>query len=78
MPSNPRDPRIPIHRYLGDGVYVESSGWDTCVNLTTTSEGIVTNRIVLKPDMLRALDDYLVELRAAVAEVMKERAETDA
>ncbi len=44
--------------YLGDGVYAESIYGDTL--LLTTEDGIrTTNRIVLEPEVLAALEDYL-------------------
>lgn len=49
--------------YLGDGVYVD---WDdaTYSIVLTTEDGIsVTNRIILEPEVLTALQRYLMKLR---------------
>lgn len=43
--------------YLGDGVYAEMEGTDL---ILTTSNGMkVTNRIILEPDVLDRLNQYL-------------------
>jgi hypothetical protein len=47
--------------YLGDGVYAQFENGDL---ILTTEDGIsVTNRIVLEPQVLAALDRYIKEKR---------------
>lgn len=44
--------------YLGDNVYLRRDGWDL---ILTTENGIyVTNRIVLEPEVLAALQAFLL------------------
>lgn len=52
-----------MKRYLGDGVYVQMEGLDTVL---TTENGLQeTNRIVLEPEVLNNLNEYLqAEFRA--------------
>lgn len=48
--------------YLGDAVYAEVDGSGALV--LTTKNGIwSTNLIVLEPEVIRRLDEYLVEMR---------------
>lgn len=53
-------------RYLGDGVYVRSAGYGTAIWLTTENGISETNRIMLAPEVDRALRRYMAELEAAV------------
>lgn len=47
--------------YLGDGVYVDFDGWSI---ILTTEDGVnVTNRIVLEPEVVNALLQFLNKLR---------------
>ena len=47
-------------RYIGDGVYAEFDGFNI---ILTTENGIsVTNRIILEPEVYRALMDYQKEV----------------
>lgn len=56
-------------RYLGDGAYVEFDGYALVL---TTEDGIrATNRVVLEPEVWRALEAF-------VAELTEERKATDA
>jgi hypothetical protein len=51
-------------RYLGDAVYVER---DERGIVLTTEDGIrATNTIVLEPEVIAALEEYLKELRSRV------------
>ena len=55
---------LPAKRYIGDGVYVEHNGFGIVL---TTENGIeVTNRIVLEPEVVVALEGYFRNVRAAV------------
>ncbi len=84
MPNTPEpetDPLvarcIPAPRYLGDGVYIKSSGWGTSVNLTTSNGRETTNLIVLDPGVMRALKDYMEDLKAGVTKLWQERERRD-
>ena len=49
--------------YLGDGAYAE---WDGDSWVITTSDGISdTNRIVLEPEVMAALEAFVASMRAA-------------
>jgi len=49
-------------RYLGDGVYVQR---ERCSIVLTAEDGIrATDTIYLEPEVIRALEEYLKELRA--------------
>jgi len=51
--------------YLGDGAYVDFDGWAIVL---TTEDGIsVTNRVVLEPEVFRALEAYVARMRGNVA-----------
>lgn len=61
----------PNKAYIGDAVYVEADNWGGVV--LTTSDGLTdTNRIVLEPDVIDALEDYLKAIR-----LVQELAEKD-
>ena len=45
--------------YIGDGVYVELDDHTYDVILTTENGISVTNRIVLEPEVLNSLNEYL-------------------
>lgn len=48
--------------YLGDGCYVDFDGFALVL---TTENGIdTTNRIVLEPEVYRALEEYVQQLAA--------------
>lgn len=64
---------IPGPSYLGDGVYIKASGWGTCVDLTTSDGVETTNKIVLEPEVMRALQRYMTELENGVNQLMHER-----
>jgi len=52
----------PIKVYLGDGVYAEYDGFRV---ILTTENGIATtNRIVLEPEVLSALDFFMKRVEA--------------
>ncbi len=59
-PIPPRATR-PLASYLGDGVYADFDGF--AVVLTTEDGVSVTNRIVLEPEVLAALQAYVERLR---------------
>ncbi len=67
---------IPGPRYLGDGVYIKSSGWSTAVDLTTSDGITTTNLIALEPEIWRALIAYMDDLKAGVEQLAKEREKT--
>lgn len=49
-----------VKQYLGDAVYVDYDGYDL---ILTTEDGLsTTNRIVLEPNVYRALLDYVTGL----------------
>jgi len=51
-----------MKEYLGDGVYAEMDRYGSLV--LTTEDGIrATNRIVLEPEVLIALSEYLERLK---------------
>ena len=51
--------------YLGDAVYVDFDGWHIVL---TTEDGIsTTNEIFLEPEVIVALQQYLVELKKELA-----------
>lgn len=51
--------------YLGDGAYAE---WDGAAWVLTTSNGIRdTNRIVLEPEVMAALEAFVASMREAKA-----------
>jgi len=51
-------------RYLGDGVYVASDGWQ--IRLTTeTGMGVPTNTIYLEKTVLEALREYAIKFGLA-------------
>lgn len=55
-----------MKEYLGDGVYAEVDPYG-CL-LLTTEDGIrVTNMVVLEPETLFALEQYVVRCRAEAA-----------
>ena len=66
---------IPGPAYLGDGVYIKASGWGTCVDLTTSDGLETTNRIVLEPEVMRALYRYMTALEAGVSQLIRAREE---
>lgn len=52
--------------YLGDGVYAKFDEWGDLV--LTTSDGIRdTNLIVLEPDVLAALEQFIMRQRESAA-----------
>lgn len=63
---------IPGKRYLGDGAYVQSAGWGTCIDLTAENGIDVLRRIQLEPEVWRALVVYMTELEAGVFALVKE------
>ncbi len=66
---------IPGKRYLGDGAYVQSTGWGTCIDLTAENGVDVLHRIQLEPEVWRALLTYMTDLEAGVCALMKEKEE---
>lgn len=52
-----------MKEYLGDGVYAEIDAGLGGIVLTTSDGLEVTNKIVLEPEVLAALEDYLRRLR---------------
>lgn len=55
---------IPGKRYLGDGAYVQFNG---VAFVLTAENGITaTDRIVLEPEVLHALTQFVDEVRAAI------------
>lgn len=61
--------------YIGDGVYAEFDGWNV---ILTTENGIsVTNTIVLEPQVITSLEDFIVSIRRMQAIAIK-RAEEEA
>lgn len=49
--------------YIGDGVYVDFNGY--ALTLTTENGIEVTNRIVLEPEVYRALVQYVERLESS-------------
>lgn len=64
MPNLP--PILKEKQYLGDAVYVKPAGWGTAIWLTTEDGISETNKIMLEPEVLRALEKYLEVLSLAV------------
>jgi hypothetical protein len=50
-----------INTYLGDGVYAAFDGYN--ITLTTENGLEVTNTIVLEPDVLSALYEFIARLK---------------
>lgn len=62
----------PGKRYLGDGVYVQSAGWGTTVDLTAEDGVDVLHRIQLEPEVWSALQGYMTDLEAGLHALVKE------
>lgn len=74
MPDDPLyTALLPPPAYMGDGVYIRASGWGTCVDVTTEDGITVTNRIVLEPEVWRALVRYMDELETGVRRLLTAR-----
>lgn len=52
-----------MKRYIGDGVYIELDEFGAYV-LTTETGAATTNRIVLEPEVMDALLNYVEEERS--------------
>lgn len=50
--------------YLGDGCYADFDGYDLV--LTTENGVAATNRIVLEPEVYKALLEYMARLKRSV------------
>ena len=78
MPETPEERMrrlIPGKRYLGDGAYVQSAGWGTCINLTAENGIKVLHQIQLEPEAWRTLLTYMTDLEAGVRALIKEKEE---
>lgn len=51
-------------KYIGDGVYVELDNTNYAVILTTENGISIINRIVLEPEVLNSLNEYLKRMFA--------------
>ena len=51
-----------MKKYLGDGVYAEFDGF--AINLTTEDGVSTTNRIVLEPQVIGALESFIETLKS--------------
>ncbi len=51
-----------MKKYLGDGVYAEFDGF--AINLTTEDGISTTNRIVLEPQVMAALESFVETLKS--------------
>lgn len=57
---------LPEKQYLGDAVYAEIMNYGELI--LTTEDGIsATNRIVLEPQVIKALDLYLLKIKEVYA-----------
>lgn len=62
---------IPAKKYLGDGCYVESTGYGATVTLTEGLEdGLDSNLIVLEPRQVKLLQQYVASLSSGVTKVL--------
>ncbi len=67
--------RLPPKRYIGDGVYIYHDGFSVVI---TTEDGIrATNRIVLEPEGVVALEGYLGDVRKAIVAAADEKGGKD-
>jgi len=58
--------------YLGDSVHISVKGPDLIFTLTTENDGVVTNAIIITPDILEAMGNYLMRTASEVtAEAIK-------
>lgn len=59
----------PTKQYIGDGVYIDYNGYDIVL---TTEDGITaTNTIVLEPEVIYHLSQYLEQVKAFVKDYVQ-------